>query len=119
MYIKSVLSAALLATSALTAAQVQPASAQVYIEIVEGIGFGKTQGQAYRSAIRAWIKQARVDYPNSAADFSSAIRSNISCSEDSASSYSGQVAPMGIGVDGPVDGNWSCSVRGLPIDILN
>jgi len=88
-------------------------------EIVEGVGFGETRSSSTRNAIRAWIRQARRDYPDSNANFNTALRSSISCEIEEQSASSGDYTSQGVGVEGNVDGAWSCYVRGVPADIFN
>lgn len=98
------------AGTSITTAQAQS------LEIVEGVGFGDTEAAARRNAIRAWIRQSRVDYPGVDANFNTAIKSRIDCSEEQ---QSGGITTFGTGVAGNADGAWSCSVRGVPAGALD
>jgi hypothetical protein len=98
------------AGTSITTAQAQS------LEIVEGIGFGDTQAGARRNAVRAWIRQAQRDYPGVEANFNTAYKGQISCSEEQ---QGGGITTFGTGVEGDVDGAWSCSVRGVPAGALD
>ena len=113
--IKIALAASILATGFTSIA---PIAAQAQnIELVEGLGFGTTRRSATTNAVRAWIRQARRDYPGSRANFNNAFRSGINCEIENSSN--GGPTTLGIGVEGNVDGRWSCYVRGVPSDIFN
>jgi len=115
--IKMMLAATVLATGFTSVA---PLTAQAQsFEIVEGIGFGETRNSSTRNAVRAWIRQARRDYPGSNANFNTAFRSSVSCEVEQQSGSGSDYTTQGIGVEGNVDGAWSCSVRGVPSDIFN
>ena len=84
------------------------------LEITEGVGFGNTQTEARINAIRAWIGQAVRDHGDG--DWNGAMKTDMTCFQSGAS---GGAAVTGIGVEGPVTGAWSCTVRGIPLAALN
>jgi hypothetical protein len=109
--------AAAMSLVAFTGAGTSISTAQAQsLEIVEGIGFGATQAAARQNAVRAWIRQSRRDYPGVDANYNTAIKSQISCNEEQ---QGGGITTFGTGVEGNVDGSWSCSVRGIPAGALD
>jgi hypothetical protein len=107
--------AAFMSFAAVTGTGTVAAQAQS-LEIVEGIGFGDTQAAARRNAVRAWIRQAQRDYPGVSANYNTALKSQITCNEEQ---QGGGITTFGTGVEGNVDGAWSCSVRGVPAGALD
>ena len=115
--IKIALAASILATGFTSIA---PLAVQAQnIELVEGLGFGETRRSATSNAVREWIRQARRDYPNSRANFNTAFRSGVNCEREQQTASNNEYKAQGIGVEGNVEGAWSCYVRGVPSDIFN
>ena len=115
--IKIALAASILATGFTSIA---PVAAQAQnIELAEGLGFGSSRRSATSNAVRAWIRQARRDYPSSRANFNTAFRSGVNCEIEQQTASNNEYTTQGIGVEGNVNGAWSCYVRGIPSDIFN